>query len=200
MPLQEIGRRLNRSRSAARQRAPRIGCIVPTEVRERFQKESRIKKGDVSFNKGKKQSEYMSPEAIAKTAATRFKKGLVPHNTLHDGIIKLRRHKKNSHEEYYYIRVALGKWEPLHRHLWEKANGKIPKGMKLAFRDGNTSNCKLENLELVTAAEMMRRNTVHANYPKDLCLAIQLSGAMNRKINNRIKTISNENIQRTLEK
>lgn len=191
MPMCEISRKLGRSKSCARQRAPKIGCIVPAEVGELFQKQSRIKKGHVSVNKGKKQSDYMTAEAIEKTAATRFKKGNIPHNTMHDGVIMLRSYKKNGHEEYYYIRVALGKWVPLHRHLWEKANGKILKGMKLAFRDGNTSNCKIENLELVTDAEMMRRNTLHANYPKDLCQLIQLNGAMKRKINNKIKKSEN---------
>ena len=40
----------------------------------------RYKKGSVPSNKGKKQSEYMSPEAIEKTKKTRFKKGNTPKN------------------------------------------------------------------------------------------------------------------------
>jgi len=189
MPMCEMGRALGRSKSAARQRAPKIGVVVPPQVSEHFAKMSRIKKGDVSFNKGKKQSDYMTPEAIAKTAGTRFKKGLVPHNTRHDGDIMSRKDKSRGAGEYYYIRVERNKWKPLHRHVWEQANGAIKRGMKVAFINGNTSDCRLQNLELVTAAEMMRRNTLHGNLPKDLCLVIQLNGAMKRKINNKIKSI-----------
>jgi hypothetical protein len=40
-----------------------------------------------------------------------------------------------------------------------------------------------EKLELVTHAELMRRNSYHTRYPKDLGLVIQMRGALNRKIN-----------------
>ena len=41
-----------------------------------------------------------------------------------------------------------------------------------------------DGLELVTRAELMRRNSYHNNYPKEVALLIQLKGALNRKINN----------------
>ncbi len=39
-----------------------------------------FQKGHTPMNKGLKQSEYMTPGAIERTKATRFKKGNVPHN------------------------------------------------------------------------------------------------------------------------
>ena len=41
-----------------------------------------------------------------------------------------------------------------HYYIWEKTNGKIPKGYYLCFKDGNTLNCELENLYLVTPSEL----------------------------------------------
>ena len=41
--------------------------------------------------------------------------------------------------------------------------------------------CSLENLQLVTRAELMRRNTIH-NYPAPIPQLVQLRGALTRKI------------------
>ena len=41
-------------------------------------KETRFKKGNVPVNKGKKQTEFMTSEAIERTKATRFQKGMKP--------------------------------------------------------------------------------------------------------------------------
>jgi hypothetical protein len=72
-------------------------------------------------------------------------------------------------------------WPLLHHHVWAQKNGPVPPGYKIAFMDGNRGNCALENLELMTNAERMRRNSVH-NLPKELQLVIQLAGALKRKI------------------
>lgn len=45
----------------------------------------------------------------------------------------------------------------LHHLVWQEANGPIPPGHKLAFRDGDHRNCALENLELLTNSEQVRR-------------------------------------------
>lgn len=121
-----------------------------------------FKKGHVPFNKGKKQIEFMSKAAIQKTATTRFKKGHLPYNSIgiKNGDIRIRTdHKKRGGKSYQYIRLSLGKWHPLHQFLWEKEYGKLPIGHCLWFKDGNTMNCTLSNLELITRAENMRRNS-----------------------------------------
>lgn len=56
---------------------------------------------------------------------------------------------------YLRRKTPEGKWELLHRLLWEEANGPIPAGHKVTFLDGNKENVSLENLVLVTNAEQM---------------------------------------------
>lgn len=79
------------------------------------------------------------------------------------------------------------RWRGVHILLWEEANGPLPAGHAIVFKDGNKKNIALDNFELVTRAELMRRNSYHNNYPKEVALAIQLRGALVRKINNRMK-------------
>ena len=44
-------------------------------------------------------------------------------------------------------------WKQKHRLLWEEANGPIPEGMVVTFRDGDRSNFSLDNLRLVSMEE-----------------------------------------------
>lgn len=78
------------------------------------------------------------------------------------------------------------RWRAVHLLAWEAANGPLPKGHAICFRDGKKQNITLENLELVTRAELMRRNTVH-RLPKEVAQLVQLRGALVRKINHRSK-------------
>lgn len=119
-----------------------------------------FKKGHTPINKGKKQQEYMTREAIERTRATRFKKGDFPGNTLYDGVITVRHSSKaRGAKPYKTIRIALGKWQELQRFNWEKVNGLIPKGMCLWCKNGDTLNCEPDNWELVTRKENMLRNS-----------------------------------------
>lgn len=108
-------------------------------------------------NKGKKQIEYMSPEAIERTKATRFQKGHRPKNELPIGSIvvttngyKVRKRKMEGSQ--------WERWEFLHRAVWEKHNGKIPEGMYIIFKDGNKLNCDIENLLMVSRGENAELN------------------------------------------
>lgn len=77
------------------------------------------------------------------------------------------------------------RWRMVHIINWEAANGPLPKGHAIAFKDGNKQNVALENLEIVTRAELMRRNSYHENYPKEVAQLVQLRGAITRQINKR---------------
>jgi len=79
------------------------------------------------------------------------------------------------------------RWRGVHILVWEAANGPLPKGHAVVFRDGNKQHINISNLELVTRAELMRRNSYHMNYPKEVGQIIQLRGALQRKINKRKK-------------
>lgn len=133
-------------------------------------------KGHVPANKGKKMPEHLK-ERIKHTW---FKKGSIPPNTKFDGYVSFR---KDSNDTYYaHIRVSAGRFKLLHRHIWEQHNGIIPNGHIVTFRNGNTSDLRLENLELITREQNMLRNTRH-NYPPDLQQAIM---ALN-KLKNTLK-------------
>jgi len=136
-------------------------------------KSTQFKKGQIPANKGKK----MSPELYEKCKHTMFKKGNLPGNTLKDGAITVRKNKLGT--PYYHIRLSLGKWEYLHRFLWEKENGHIPKGFNVIFKDGNPINCKVENLKLISDSELMSQNSIRLYSPK-LQKAIRLINKIKR--------------------
>ena len=52
------------------------------------------------------------------------------------------------------------------------------------WKDRNHENCALENLELLTDKEHMRRTTVH-NLPAELKDTIMLAGRLKRRIRRR---------------
>lgn len=52
-----------------------------------------------------------------------------------------------------------GKFKHYHRFLWEQAHGNVPKGYNVVFKDGDTMNCILENLECITDREIQLRNS-----------------------------------------
>lgn len=121
-------------------------------------------KGQTSFNKGKKWSEYMSEEGQKNSRKTTFKKGNIPANrrpigservNARDGVlIKIRDGHKTRN------------WVAKSRYVYEQAHGKIPKGHKVIFADGNNRNFDLDNLVLVSNAEELLLNQ-HGLIKKD---------------------------------
>lgn len=75
------------------------------------------------------------------------------------------------------------RWRAVHLIIWEHANGPLPGGHAVVFRNGDKRDLRIENLQMVTRAELMLRNSYHNRYPKDVARLIQLKGALNRKIN-----------------
>lgn len=58
---------------------------------------------------------------------------------------------------YTNIKIE-GKWIKKGRYIYEQAHGKIPKGYKIIFKDGNRSNFDLDNLAMVSDSELMLIN------------------------------------------
>lgn len=144
----------------------------------------RFKPGQTPMNKGKKQSDYMTADAIARTAATRFQKGITPHNTIDEiGTITVRKRKNRNDPPYQYIKLATG-MKPLHHHIWEQEHGPIPDGYIVRFIDGNTLNCVVENLKLITRAEHAILNTIH-RYPDEVKQVIRLNSKLKKLITNK---------------
>lgn len=44
-------------------------------------------------------------------------------------------------------------WRQLHLLVWEEHHGPIPEGYRVIFKDGDRTNCSIENLAMVTMAE-----------------------------------------------
>lgn len=139
---------------------------------------SRFQKGQTSWNKG------VSYTAGGRSAETRFKAGtlsgkaamlLQPIGTervTKDGI----RQRKVCDDGPPHHR-----WKSVHMILWEEANGAVPSGHIVVFRDKNTANIDIDNLELISRAENMRRNTIH-RYPPELKETIRQLGKLKRAI------------------
>lgn len=148
----------------------------------------RFPKGNVPFNKGVK-----GWDSGGRSAQTRFKKGSRPVNTEPVGAYRtdkqglLQRkvsHRRGSNSQ---------RWRGVHELVWVEHNGPVPKGCVIVFKEGQRTNrledITIQRIECVTRAELMRRNSYHNRYPKEIARLIQLQGALSRKIRNRSKTL-----------
>ena len=144
-------------------------------------RKAHFSKGHAPANKGKRQEEFMSAEAIERTKQTRFKKGQAPHNAYSSehGVVSVRKDK--SGRSYQWVKLAHGNWKMLHVVIWESENGPVPKGHMVVFKNKDSMDARLSNLELVDRAEHMRRNTIH-NLPEELKENIRLVTRINRKV------------------
>lgn len=182
----EIAPLLGRTLSSVYQRAKHLGVESSEGKIQRSGRESsqnpnviktQFKKGRVSHNKGQK----MPPEVYEKVKATMFKKGNLPAN-----------HRKVGSERvnvdgYIEVKVAEpNKWRLKHRIVWEEHNGPIPKGYNIQFKNRISTDCRIENLYILSRAEQMRtENGITARYPEELRKVIQLKGALKRAIKRR---------------
>ena len=119
-----------------------------------------FKKGQESFNKGKKWDEFMSKEGQANSRTTCFKKGNIPINHREVGSERI------NVDGYLEIKVAEPNiWKLKHRVIYEEAYGPIPEGHMIIFADSNKLNLNLDNLILITLSEnlSMNRNGLRFN-------------------------------------
>lgn len=175
IPVKQMSREIGRSSTYTCNRMKILGLEVPKELRAERKVMTQIRPGNVSHNKGKKQADYMTPEGIANSKKTTFKKGQLPPNSIgvKDGDIRVRKDKRGV--ECKFIRVALGKWVALQRFVWEKEHGPIPDGMIIYFKNGNSMNCAIDNLGMMSKAENALRNSWTTNQP-DEYFAFLLAG------------------------
>lgn len=123
-----------------------------------------FERGHVPANKGKRQTDFMSPEAIERSSRTRFRKGQLPHNAV-DVPIGSERVTKDGYVEVKVADRPTGErnchdnWAPKHRLVWEREHGREqPGGTKVIFCDGDRRNLDPGNLLLVTDAELAVMN------------------------------------------
>lgn len=73
------------------------------------------------------------------------------------------------------------RWRAVHLLLWESVHGPLPEGCVVIFRDGDKRHITQDNLECVTRAELMRRNSIH-NAGPEIARLQQLRGVLIRRI------------------
>ena len=72
IPIKQLAKNLGRSFAGVMGRLKAMGLEIPKELREERKAIGMYRKGQLPPNKGRKQVEYMSAEAIERTAKTRF--------------------------------------------------------------------------------------------------------------------------------
>ena len=90
-------------------------------------------------------------------------------------------------------RIGPERWVSAPLAVWTEHHGEVPAGMVAAFKEGRSSvdpgAIGIDDIELVTRAELMRRNSYWTNFPPEVARVFQLRGALARKIGNRIKKL-----------
>lgn len=130
-------------------------------------------------------------QAGGRSKETQFKKGSMSgaaqHNYVPIGTLRVTRdgilERKMTDDPGIY---PARRWTPVARLVWEAANGPIPPRHMVVFKPGMhtiiEAEITVDRLECLSRAEHMKRHTLH-NYPKEIVHAIQVRGALNRRIN-----------------
>lgn len=147
---------------------------------------TQIKPGSVPWNKG------MKGLCHEGSKPTQFKKGCRPHTWLPIGSYRvvpggsghttlILEKKVNDLPGPNHVR-----WHPVHRLVWEAANGPVPAGHIVVFKPGMRTvvleEITLDRVELITRAENARRNHPRSRDP-ELGRLVQLKGAITRQVN-----------------
>lgn len=187
-----IAAALGRSLSATYARAQKLGLRKPDDYYQvhgggRLQKgrspnATSFRAGHSTWNKGTHFA------AGGRSVETRFKTGNRPQTVVPIGTVA------QSTDGYWKRKVredappglSRRNWIWLHLELWEQHHGPVPPNHCVVFRNGNTSDIRIENLELVHRHELILRNSIH-NLPGPLKEAIRAKGRLQRKINEKVK-------------
>ena len=105
----------------------------------------RFEKGITPHNKGRKY-----PGTGNKTT---FRKGATPHNKMKVG--------EDAITTDGYVKTKIAEpdvWEYKHKLIWAEVNGPIPEKHSIIFADGNKLNLSIDNLLLVSKAELLMLN------------------------------------------
>ena len=163
---------LGLSKSAAFMVSDRSGRILrgrqcPAMIAERF------KPGHQSWNKGMKGLD------LSGGRGSRFKPGEKPKNWKPVGSERMNQGflQRKMTDTGYPPRD----WVGVHHLLWIEHHGEIPKGFIVVFKDNNKKNVQIDNLELISRAENIQRNSIH-RYPTELKQVFRKLGKLKRTI------------------
>jgi len=139
-------------------------------------KETRFKPGLVPWNKGLKGVNGHSSSQFKPGHRPQTWKAVGSERMTKDGHLQRKMTDTGTHRD----------WVSVHVQVWTEANGPVPAGHAVVFKDGDARRIEIENLELLTRAELLERNSVQ-RYPPELRRVIQLKGVLTKRINDREK-------------
>lgn len=183
----EVAHFIGRSEHAVKMMAIKLGVRKSEEAmrqihaRTRFGGERRYPDGRRTWNKG------LRFQAGGRSVETRFKPGSCNGRAAE---LVMPIGSERWIDGYLWRKVAQrpgasmrGNWRQVHHLLWEQAGRTIPRGYALSFRNGNRSDIRLDNLELVSRVDLMRRNS-RQNLPPEVNELLTLRAALRRRIRN----------------
>jgi len=148
--------------------------------------------GHVPANKGLRHAPGWAP---GRMAASQFKPGQIAGKAAQlllpvgAEVIDPEGYRKRKVRDDAPPNQARKNWAFVHVLVWEAAHGPVPPGHVVVFRNGNKADIQLGNLELITRAELMRRNSIH-RYPPELKSAIRAVSQLTKKIRHAEETIA----------
>lgn len=136
---------------------------------------TRFQKGHCTWNKG-----LLGWAAGGRAVETQFKAGEKPHSWKPIGSERITK------DGYLQRKVTdtgypPRDWVGVHHLLWIEHHGEIPKGFIVVFKDNNKKNVQIDNLELISRAENIQRNSIH-RYPTELKQVFRKLGKLKRTI------------------
>lgn len=147
---------------------------------------SQFKPGQQAWNKGL--DGFGTWEACR---ATQFKKGRPANEARNYAPIGSHRVAKDGYLERKVSDAGPVRWVAEHRLVWESTHGPVPAGFVVIFKPGRkttvAADITADGLECLSRQDLMRRNSVHTQYPPELARLVILRGAINRQINRRAK-------------
>lgn len=189
----DLARRMGRTEKALYGRAKTLGLHKTQAALDAIQARTnkvleqagicaRFQKGNAPWNQGLAWENH--PEACR---ATQFKPGQRPHTWRPIGTERINRDgyrerkiTDDGHPKDHY--------EAVHRLIWIEAHGPIPAGHVVGFRNGDKTDIRLDNLELISRAELADRNHFK-RYPAELRRLIGQKAWLTRTIRNRTKDL-----------
>lgn len=195
---EDLAKALGRKTISVHAKANALGlhkdlALVAAMARERSSQpghggqRSRFKAGSDPWNKG------ISYTAGGRSGETRFKPGVRQGKAA--ALVKPVGAFRINADGYLDLKhtdsgLMHKRWKAYHRVVWEAANGPVPDGHVVVFRQGMHTTVPeqvtLDRLELLTRQQLMARNSVHACMPPELASLCQLRGAITRQINRRL--------------
>lgn len=199
----QIAEMVGATERAVYQRAHALGIRKPCEFARgtmtQLWKDGRMegcrkghfKAGEAAYNRGVPMREWMPEASIAACRKTQFKANDVPWNWKPVGTYRVAMGMLQVKVHDYPKGHNKSNWEAVHYQVWCAAHGPPPEGHCVVFKPGLHTTVPeritLDRLEVVSRAELMRRNSRHTRYSKEVNELIQLSSRLKAMVNKREK-------------